>query len=258
MKLNVEFPDISGLTQDEEWCRVTVNGHAPRTIRFHEYAEIFGIPGLYEELFYGRLGCTSPKTLAGLLGEALKRADVPPAKLRGLDVGAGNGMVGEELKKLGVASVVGVDILPEAGAAAARDRPGVYADYVVADLTALPDGDRARLTAATPNLLSTVAALGFGDMPSLAFATAWNLVADQGWVVFNIKQEFLDAKYQHGFSLLVRRLRDEGLLEVKAEHPYRHRLALDGRPLFYVGFVGQKKGQIPDAWLPTLVDHPPE
>jgi len=257
-KLHVEFPDIAGLAQDEEWCRVTVNGHAPRTIRFHEYGEIFDIPGLYEELFYGRLGCTSPKTLAGLLGEALKKADVPPAKLRGLDVGAGNGMVGEELKKLGVASVVGIDILPEAARATARDRPRVYVDYVVADLTALPDADRARLTATKPNLLSTVAALGFGDMPSRAFATAWNLVADQGWVVFNIKQDFLDAKYQWGFSLLVRKLREQGLLDVKSELPYRHRLALDGRPLQYVGFVGQKKGAIPDAWLDALNDHPPE
>lgn len=253
-KLAVEFPDLVGLSQDEEWCKVTVGDGAPRSIRFHEYGVIFSIPGLYEELFYGRLECSSPTTLAGLLADALREADAPPAQLRGVDLGAGNGMVGEELRRLGVASLVGVDILPEAASATARDRPGVYQDYVVADLTALKSEERARITAIRPNLLSTVAALGFGDMPSLAFAQAWNLVETPSWIVFNIKQDFLSPEYQHGFAFLVRRLREEGLLEVRAERTYQHRLALDGTPLMYVGIVGVKRGDIPEAWMSSLRD----
>jgi predicted TPR repeat methyltransferase len=257
-RLVVELPDVVGLTQDEEWCTVQIGDEAPRTIRFHEYGAIFSVPGLYEELFYRRLRCSSPSTLARLLDGALREADMPPARLRGLDVGAGNGMVGEQLRQLGVSALLGADILPEAAEAARRDRPAVYEDYVVADLTALSAADVARITAFRPNLLSTVAALGFGDMPSLAFARAWNLVESPAWVVFNIKQEFLDAKYQHGFAFLHRRLRDEGLLDIRAEHTYVHRLALDGRPLHYVGIVGRKTGPIPDAWLSTLRDTPPE
>ena len=51
-----------------------------------------------------------------------------------LDLGAGNGMVGEALREHGFEEITGVDITPEAGEAAERDRPGVYADYHVCDL----------------------------------------------------------------------------------------------------------------------------
>jgi predicted TPR repeat methyltransferase len=252
-KFALQFPNLSGLSQDQEWFRATIAGRE-QTIRFHDYAAIFSVPGLYEELFYGRLKCTSPKTLAALLARALSESNISPASLRGLDVGAGNGMVGQELRGLDVASVVGIDILPEAATATARDRPGIYADYVIADLTRLRPDEEERLRATRPNLLTTVAALGFGDIPSQAFVTAWNLIAPAGWVVFNIKADFLDEKYSHGFSLLIRRLREHGLLEVRSEIDYTHRLALDGSPLPYTGIVGVKKGQIPENWLESIAE----
>ena len=45
-----------------------------------------------------------------------------------LDVGAGNGMVGEQLKCSGVKRSL-VDIIQEAKQAALRDRPGIYKEY---------------------------------------------------------------------------------------------------------------------------------
>lgn len=251
----VEFPAERGLSQDEEWCTVTVDGQQ-RTLRFHEYGAIFSIPGLYEELFYARLKCNSPRTLSTLLSGVLKEHDVTPASLKVIDLGAGNGMMGEELQALGVAKQVAVDILPEAAAATQRDRPGVYLDYVVGDLTRPTADDKRRLTVHQPNLLVTIAALGFGDIPSMAFVEAWNLIATPGWVVFNIKQEFLDPKYDYGFSELVRRLEREDLLKIHRQVAYQHRLALDGRPLPYVAFVGQKKGAIPEAWFPSIQEKP--
>src|SRR3954447_25065843 len=138
--LTVTFPSVAerGLDQDEEWCRVRVDGHE-RTIRFHDYHEIFAIPGLYERIFHDHLECRSPAEVVGLLGEQVAAAGMDPADLSVLDVGAGNGIVGEELRGLGVSALVGVDILPEAAEAAARDRPGAYDDYLVCDLTALGD-----------------------------------------------------------------------------------------------------------------------
>ena len=80
--------------------------------------------------------CASPEEVVGLPAEQLAAADVDPATLTALDVGAGNGLVGEQIDRLGVPAIVGVDIIEEAAAAAARDRPTVYNDYVVCDLTA--------------------------------------------------------------------------------------------------------------------------
>src|SRR4051795_3312355 len=77
--------------QDEEWFEVEYDGET-RRLRFHDYAEIYSIPGLYEELIYERLRCESPRVIARLLAQELDRRDVAPAKLRVLDLGAGNGI----------------------------------------------------------------------------------------------------------------------------------------------------------------------
>ena len=142
-QLVVRFPEVDGAApdQDREWCEVVVDGE-PQRIRFHDYDEIFDDPWPVR----GDLPRSPEVHLAGRrrgpAGRAAAAAGVEPASLRGLDVGAGNGLVGEELQRLGVDSLVGVDLLQEAADAAERDRPGLYADYVACDLTDL-DPDRA-------------------------------------------------------------------------------------------------------------------
>ena len=86
-----------------------------------------------------------------------------PAAISVLDVGAGNGIVGEELRALG--SAARRRRHPPGGRRGGRrDRPGVYDDY-------LASTDRAHGRRASPprrrapNCLTTVAALGFDDMP---------------------------------------------------------------------------------------------
>jgi hypothetical protein len=51
-----------------------------------------------------------------------------------------------------------------------------------------------------------VAALGFGDIPTKAFHQALHFVKPGGWVVFNIKETFLNASDTTGFSRLIRHL----------------------------------------------------
>ena len=230
--------------QDEEWCELVVEGEA-RRIRFHDYHEIYSIPGLYEHLFYELLECDSPRAVTALLGKELRRAGRPAADLCVLEVGAGNGMVGEELAELGVHSIVGVDIIEEAAVAAARDRPGVYEDYLVLDLTAIPGPTRAALREHRFNCLVTVAALGFGDIPPDAFANAFNLVEPGGLVAFNIKEDFIAAGDGSGFSRLISNGIADGTLDVMAERRYRHRLSVSGEPLHYVAIVAAKRGQLP-------------
>src|SRR5690606_1773650 len=96
-RFEMRFPDLDGLSQDEEWCEVKLDGEW-RRIRFHDYNEIFSVPGLYETIFYRILRCTSPTRVASLLRELLDEAQQRPHDLRVLDVGAGNGMVGAALQ----------------------------------------------------------------------------------------------------------------------------------------------------------------
>ena len=245
MILAVEFPDDVARDQDHEWCRVTMNG-TTRKIRFHDYDEIYSVPGLYEFLFYEHLECCSPQVVCGLLDDVLTDADVPSDTLRVLDLGAGNGMVAEQLADLPVEMITGIDLLPEAAAAADRDRPGLYEDYLVLDLTELSNSRRRDLRERRFNALVSVAALGFGDIPPRAFAEAFNLVSDGGWIAFNIKEHFLDDGEPTGFSRLIGRLLDSGTVEQRAEKVYRHRLSSNGEPLDYVALVGVKRSSIPD------------
>ena len=52
----------------------------------------------------------------------------------------------------------------------------------------------------------TVAALGFGDIPTNAFNEAFNIISNKGWVAFNIKETFFDKSDQTGFSSMIREL----------------------------------------------------
>lgn len=249
--LEVVLPDPEGdllLDQDEEWCWAVVDGERTR-IRFHDYHRIYDIPGLYEKIFYDLLECCSPRVVRDLLGRVLAEQSMAATDLRVLDVGAGNGMVGEEIRSLGAGAVHGVDIIHEAAAAARRDRPAVYDDYVVADLTDLAPGQRAALVADDLNTMTTVAALGFGDMPPAAFASAFNLITTPGLLVFNIKENFICAEDPSGFNRMIKRMFREKVIVPLAEEHYRHRLSIRGEPLYYVAFVARKLADIPEEWL---------
>ncbi len=245
----VQLPEVDGgeLTQDEEWCLVTVEGDR-RRIRFHDYASIYEIPGLYEEIFYRRLKCSSPHRVTHLLTEVVRERGVSPAELRVLDLGAGNGMVADELKALGVPTIWGVDIIPEAREAALRDREGVYDGYLVADMTDLARGDERSLKSPGLNTLVTVATLGFGDIPTQAFLKALSVVTTPGWVAFNIKENFLREKDESGFAQVVRELTRNETLRIEAYRRYPHRLGLDDEPIYYVAIVATK--QKPVGGLP--------
>ena len=230
--------------QDEEFCEIVIDGER-RRILFHDYDQIFQIPGLYEQLFYAEMECDSPRTIAGLIGEQVDNESA--AQLRVLDVGAGNGMVGEELDRMGAKHIVGVDIIPEAAEAAQRDRPGIYDEYFVVDLTDLPAGDLARLQDHRLNCLTTVAALGFGDIPPEAFTTAYNLIEEGGLVAFNIKERFVTDGDRSGFEDLISTALDDGTMELEAQRRYRHRLDVSGHPLYYIAMVARKRADLPTA-----------
>lgn len=234
--------------QDEEYCIVELDGVTKR-IRFHDYHEIYRIPGLYEYLFCDKLGCVSPEVVTRLLGDAVAESSASISELDILEIGAGNGLVGELLRKQGARTIVGIDIVPEAREASRRDRPSVYDDYYIADLENLPLDTKKNLEAKGFNGLVSVGALGFGDIPPKAFANAYNLISRNGWIAFNIKVDFIEESDSTGFSKLIRDMVERNLLEVHVKHRYRHRFSVDGQPLHYVGVIAEKKAAIPEQML---------
>lgn len=248
----LQFPRAQqGFEQDEAFFYLnTPEGR--RRLRFHDYDQIYRVPGLYEQLFYDRLKCTSPRKVCDILKATVAQAEKNMSELRVLDLGAGNGMVGELLKGFGVSRIIGVDIIPEAMEAAERDRPGVYDDYYVADMTRLTADEREDMASWSMDCLVSVAALGFGDIPVLAFVEAFNLLQAQGWVAFNIKETFLDNSDTTGFSRAIRELIFSQYLDLYHLERYRHRLSIVGEPLFYFALAGRKNADIPGDFLQNL------
>lgn len=249
-RYRIQFPpsDSEQLGQDEVFFTLVEDGVEKR-LRFHDYDEIYKRPGLYEELFYERLRCNSPEKVAALLQRALDTVREPANELRVIDLGAGNGMMGEVLKRSGVARLVGADIISEARDAAYRDRPMVYDDYYIHDFTNMDPDVQEELREWRFDCLTCVAALGFGDIPPRAFFNALKFVRTDGWLCFNIKETFLDHTEQTGFSRLVRELIFSKYLDIYHLERYRHRLSMEGTQLFYYALVGRMTASIPEDFL---------
>lgn len=238
------------LDQDKEYCIVRDNnGTGEQRIRFHDYGKIYSIPGLYEKLFYKKLKCSSPSTICKYLKKVVDRNNAELSSLRVLDLGAGNGMVGEELIKIGVETVFGIDIEDTAKKAVERDRPDIYEKYYIEDITNMADSLREELASESFNCLTTVAALGFGDIPPKAFAEGFNLLSTPAWIAFNIKERFLSDRDSTGFSGLIAKMIDEGILDIHVQERYQHRLSIEGEPLYYIALVGRKLSDIPEDWV---------
>jgi SAM-dependent methyltransferase len=247
--IKIILPDDSnGLSQDEEYCLIVEEGQE-RKIRFHDYHEIYKIPGLYEHVFYKVLKCDSPNVVTSMLVDEVSKSGSSLSDLVVLDIGAGNGLVGEALSNKGVGSIIGVDIIDEAAEAAQRDRPDVYENYFIEDLCNLDSDSREILESSEFNCLTCVAALGFDDIPPAAFASGYNLLSDDAWVAFNIKEDFISDSSSSGFSGLIDEISKDGIFEIKTKQTYQHRLSVNGEPLHYIAIVGKKHAEIPAALI---------
>ncbi len=238
----IRLPDTDFSADTESDVHFVVDHEDGRSerFRFHDYDAIYRVPGLYEQIFYERLKCDSPRFLAQRLHEVLRDAGDTLNCQRVLDFGAGNGMMGEALAHYGVSRMVGADISAAAEQAVRRDRPGFYDAYYVADVTR-PDAElRQALSNWRFTCLTTVAALGYDDIPAEAFREAFNLVDDGGWIAFNIKEAFLGASDGRGFAQFIKRLVAGEFLQLYHLERYRHRLSVEGNPLHYCAVIGRK------------------
>lgn len=240
----VVYPDDKQeLDQNEEFFTVVTDDNS-KQLRIHDYDKVYKIPGLYEEVVYDHLKCDSPRMVCTLLEQEINAVGGPDDELRALDFGAGNGVSGECLvDKFDCNALIGLDIVAEARDAARRDRPEIYDDYYVMDLSEPSDKDLQTLEKYNFNMLLTIAALGYGDIPTQGFINAFNLIEKDGWVAFNIKDRFMSEKDDTGYNDTLKAIMGDSLEALKIRH-YCHRLSMSGDPLHYYAVVGRKKDQI--------------
>jgi predicted TPR repeat methyltransferase len=253
-RYHIQLPvtEYSHLSQSEAYLYLIHENGEREKILFHDYERLYELPGLYEQIFYDRLRCKSPTVIAQSLQKALRSSMENFNEMRVLDLGAGNGLMGEALKEYGVSRLVGVDISEKAKTAVLRDRPGLYDSYHVSDFTQLEKKEEEELKSWSFDCLTCVAALGFGDIPVQAFLQAMNLIDSQGWVAFNIKESFLRPSDQSGFSRFIKSLILSEYMDVYFIERYRHRLSVEGAPLFYFSIVAKKKQHIPHEMVLNL------
>ena len=185
-EFTAELADQSDPRIGDEQIRVTFTDGETRSFRLHDYDALYALPGVYEQIVSERLGCTSPQQLARVLGEACDALRWARPGMRVLDLAAGNGVSGEALAAEGMRPVLGTDIVPAARAAALRDRPGLYRDYLTLDLLALSARERTALIAAHANALSCVAPVGEdpSQLPPAVLTTAAQMLSADALVVY--------------------------------------------------------------------------
>jgi hypothetical protein len=248
------LPDRLGFTaelleQDDpeigrERIRVTFDDGRVEELHLHDYERLYSLPGVYEQIVQDRLGCRSPAQIASMLATAVDGAGWDRASVRVLDVAAGNGVSGEALAAEGLRPVLGTDIVPAARAAALRDRPGVYEDYLILDLLHLDQGERALLAGLRARALSCVAPVGEhpSQLPPQALVAAAAALAPDALVAHMHDPAFGTP------DAVTAELWSSGLgPEIRAEElerrRYVHRHTVNGEPFQMEGVVWRLRRQ---------------
>ena len=218
--------------------------HADGTIdrfRLHEYDRLYAVPGLYEEVVQRRLKSASATVLAERLVACAAEAGIRAGELAVFDLGAGNGVSGTELRSRGVRTIVASDGIAAARDAAQRDRPGLYAEYLVGDTDDLPQVPDL-IDAHGLNALVCAGALGLGHITADSFHRLWSAFPAAAWFSVSLHEDLAEpggsdfGDYLAGFETRA----DGG--EILVREPFRHRLTMAGDPITYVAIVARKRG----------------
>ena len=210
-------------------------GH--EVVHLHDYRRIYAVPGLYEHVVQERLGCRSPQVAAEGFLRAATRLGMEPRSMAVLDVGSGTGLVGELVRGGGVGRVVGVDALVEGRMACLRDRPGVYADYLIGDLGSGSGAGAGALAAqlrqyALSGLISA-GAFGGTHAPLAALINALAVLPAGAPVAVTIDERWMGRSDPDGFGAAIERLVERGDLVLMERERFQHRVTTTGEPIFY-------------------------
>jgi hypothetical protein len=194
-------------------------------LRLHDYERLYALPGVYEQIVSERLGCRSPQEVAAVLAETVEAVGWDRARVRVVDIAAGNGISGEALAAVGLHPVLGSDLVPAARAAALRDRPGVYDRYLTLDLLSLTEAERAAIRELHANVLTCVAPVDGRSVPPRALAAAAALLEPDALVAYLHDVDFIAAD-----AVTAELWGDDVNAEELARRRYVHRRTVSGAP----------------------------
>ena len=242
MDYAVELESHPGGDQTQEALVITHADGRTERFRLHEYSRVYALPGLYEEVVQRRLRCASPSRLAEHVVTCTGAAGLEPGELGVFDLGAGNGVVGEELRARGVTRLVASDSAAAARDAALRDRPGLYAEYLVGDTDDLPQVGELMRTHEL-NCLVAAGALGLGHISAGSFHRLWSAFAGQAWFAVSVNEDLAQPGASDFGDYLAEFERRGEWGEIVLRERFRHRLTMAGDPIHYEAIVARKGPQ---------------
>ena len=202
---------------------------------------MYAVPGLYEEVVQRRLQCASPAKLAEVLLSVAEIEGRAPHLLRVLDLGAGNGLVGEELRARGVRVLAATDSARRARTAAARDRPGLYASYLLADANGRPAELGTVIRELGINCIVCAGALGFDHIDAQSFAELWDLLPPGAMFALTVDEDLAHPGASDVGNELALLRAGHGGTEVVVWERFRHRLSVSGEPIHYLAIGARKR-----------------
>ncbi|WP_123658970.1 methyltransferase domain-containing protein [Salinisphaera japonica] len=240
MEIQPQISANSRACQSAEGFSAIVDG-TRTNFKMHDYPSMYRVPGLYDAMMFGMLGCRTPALLAKVV-EVCLEASAFNGSIRMLEIGAGSGAFAEQIRRRNfiVERLVGLDIHEEARSAAERDRPGVYDDYLICDLTRLDRHVAERIKDLSPNCVAVASATGWGNhIPVAGFQAAFDHLSDQGWFVFHVKPNDPDPECIALNEWITQLIASGSILNPTRGRIF-HRENVDGNPIFYDYIVGQK------------------
>lgn len=237
---NVRFQTPETSKQSDEYFYAEVDGQK-RLFNIHDYASLYRVPWLYDVALYHALVCRTPTEMSDIIKTVWDNENVNTGALRVLELGAGSGAFGYELRHtLRVGHLSAIDICPEAKIAAERDRVGLYDEYYVDDLTKLSAETRAAFDAAKFNVVAVASATGWGNhIPVDGFQKGFELLDAGGWFVFHVKPEDPDPECIE-LCRWIEGLVEGGQLEQVYRGSHFHRKSSNGAEISYDVVIGRK------------------
>ena len=237
---SVSLPETPGQNGREAAFCLVEDLDSTRQVRFKGDARIWEWEGVYEYLVRHLLRGNAPGTMAHLLQRTLHKTGNNPEQLHCLALGAGNGWLAEELVRIGIGRVVGVDVSAAAAAAADRDHPDALNEYLVLDMRRLSELQRDQLMEFDFNCMVALDPIAVEEPAPNAFTEAFNLLAPDGWVGLHLAEEAATPESDSRFGRLIRHMVGSGALKLEIRERYCHRFTTHGEPLYHVALIGRK------------------